>query len=741
MILAAILVISLFWGYSISSLKFNYDFEKFFPVGDPDLEYYLNYRQQFENDNDYLLIGLRHSTSMFEREFLSRIDSLSNALRALPQVRTVHSITNAQWPLLTPMGWLPVPLIHMDQPDRWSEDSIKIFQRDELVGTLVSSDGRSVNVLVKHRLNIKKLAADSLMTQVNGLVDSLQFEEYHIAGKIRAQPVYLNIISNELMMFMSASLVLIVLFLIWTYRALWAVIIPLMVVALSGLWVLGFMAMVNKPLDVMMVLLPTIVFIVGMSDVVHILTRYIEELRSGKNKIKALKVTIKEVGVATFLTSLTTGVGFLTLMTSAIQPIRDFGLYTALGVLIAYILAFSLLPASLLFIPQPNIVGKVKQRMLWLGALGSVWHWSRQNRWWVLGAWGLILLISLLGSRQLRINTFLIDDLPREHVLRQDFLFFDQQFGGSRPFEMSIEVHNDQFTIWDQAILKQLENMEVYLLNSYGTSHLTSPLEVVRVTNQAINGGGYQHYKIPSDSSELKRIERHLKQTQKLPGFQSMISDDLRTARFSGRMGDIGSYPTLKNNRALLEFIKNETDTTLVDFRLTGTSLLIDKNTEYLVENMILGLSIAFGVVAIIAGLMFRSFRMVLITLVPNIIPLLMVGGLMGLLGITLKLTTSVVFTVAFGIAVDDTIHFISRFKLEIAKGLSKGEALKQTYLSTGKAIVITTAILVSGFLTLLLSSFGGTFYIGLFVGLTLLFALVIDLTLLPVLIWLFYKS
>jgi predicted RND superfamily exporter protein len=155
---------------------------------------------------------------------------------------------------------------------------------------------------------------------------------------------------------------------------------------------------------------------------------------------------------------------------------------------------------------------------------------------------------------------------------------------------------------------------------------------------------------------------------------------------------------------------------------------------------MIMGLAIAFGVVAFIAGLMFRSWRMILITLVVNIIPLLMVAGIMGISGITLKLTTSVIFTVAFGIAVDDTIHFISKLQMELAKGKSPLYAIKRTYFSTGKAIVITTLILISGFLTLLLSSFGGTFYIGLFVGLTLLFALITDLTLLPVLILLFYR-
>jgi predicted RND superfamily exporter protein len=211
--------------------------------------------------------------------------------------------------------------------------------------------------------------------------------------------------------------------------------------------------------------------------------------------------------------------------------------------------------------------------------------------------------------------------------------------------------------------------------------------------------------------------------------------------RITARLGDIGSEISLERTRALRLFIDQQINDDVVKFTVTGTSNLIDKNNVYLARNMFQGLGIAFLVVAVIAGIMFRSLRMVLITLIPNIIPLLMVAGIMGMFGIALKLSTSIIFTIAFGIAVDDTIHFISKFRIELNKGKSILYALKRTYLSTGKAIIITSIILSGGFLTLILSSFGGTFYTGLLVSLTLIFALLIDLTLLPVLILLFYRK
>lgn len=726
--------ISILAVISTSRIGFDYDFEKFFPKGDEDLFYFLDHRQKFQNDNDYLLIGLENPNGVFDTDFLYRIDSLTDFLSALPQVNQVLSPTNAARLIRSPMGWIRVPYLHLEEPERLKEDSTIIYQHSNLVGRTFSKDGRSVCVVVNHRQQIKRVAADSLMTSLTQKLKSLQLPQAHLAGKIRAQPVYLHLIREELTLFLSASVVLVIIFLAITYRALWAVVIPLLVVALSTIWTLGFMNLTGKPLDLMMVLLPTIIFVVGMSDVVHILTRYIEELRQGNSRVLALRITLREVGIATFLTSLTTGIGFLTLLSSNIGPIRDFGLYTALGVLIAYIMAFSLLPAALVYLPVPGITTNQSFHNRWKKIMHHSLVWVLNHRSAVILYTVALVLLSILGIQRLQINTFLIDDLPHTHPLKEDFLFFDENFGGSRPFEMAISVNSDNYTVFDHPVLMEMQKVENYLNYHYGTTALVSPVTMVEMVNQAVNGGFHDQYVLP-DSIGLDKLHRHLEKAFDQPYFNQLVSADLRDSRFSGRMRDIGSNITSKKNEDLYQFINSSTDTTMVKFRVTGTSLLIDKNNAYLVKNMGIGLAIAFTAVAIIAGLMFRSWRMILIALVVNIIPLVLVAGIMGALGITLKLTTSVIFTVAFGIAVDDTIHFISKLRIELAKGKSKLYAIKRSYFSTGKAIVITTLILVGGFMTLLLSSFGGTFYIGLFVGLTLLFALIVDLTLLPILI------
>ena len=577
------------------------------------------------------------------------------------------------------------------------------------------------------------------MNSVNYSLNALDLSPAYMAGKVRAQPVYLDLIQQELVVFLSASLVLVIILLSVAYRTFWAIVIPLLVVSLAGIWTLAFMYLTGKPLDLMMVLLPTIIFVVGMSDVVHILTRYIEEIRHGNSHTAALKVTFNEVGIATFLTSLTTGIGFLTLITSNIIPIRDFGIYTAVGVLIAYIMAFTLLPSALVFLPPPRIAENQNLRKRWRNMLTKGLVWVLRYRIRITIVTTVLVVLAVLGMQKLRVNTFLIDDLPRSHPLKSAFLFFDQNFGGSRPFEMAIDVKSDSLGVFDYRVLKEIEKVHNYLEQTYQATALSSPVSVVKSTNEALNGGASQFYSVP-DANAFNRLLPHLERFRKRSYFDQMLSEDLKQSRFSGRIPDIGSNLSTEKLLQLNQFVESSVDTNLVDFRVTGTSLLIDKNNDYLVRNMSTGLAIAFAVVALIAGVMFRSWRMILITLLVNVIPLLLVAGIMGALGVTLKLTTSVIFTIAFGIAVDDTIHFISKLKMELAKGSSVLYAIKRTYFSTGKAIIITTFILISGFMTLLLSAFGGTFYIGLFVSLTLLFALVVDLTLLPVLVLWFYR-
>ncbi|MBL3655755.1 efflux RND transporter permease subunit [Fulvivirga sediminis] len=727
------------FGYHLKDLKFNYVFESFFPTDDPDLEYYQKFEEIFGNDNDYLLVGLSHHPSIFDSSFLNKVNELTVKLEQNDKIEKVSSITNFYQPVISKAGVFKIPILHIKDPSRLNTDSVRIFQNTDLKEALINDKATATIILIQHQAITEKDEADQLVTSTEDLIDELDLYDYHLAGKIYAQGIFINTIQKELSIFLSASVILVILFLTITFRSWWAVIIPLLVVFLSTIWILGIMGMTDKPLDILMVLLPTIMFVVAMSDVVHIITKYIEQLRLGNTKIQAIKITVKEVGIATFLTSLTTGIGFITLLTASIQPIKEFGVYTATGVFIAYIISFTLLPACLILVPKPKIstLGYVKER--WISWLSKGFRVVLRKKKQIVLINVVLIMVSLIGISQIKINTYLIEDLPTDDPLKQDFTFFDKNFGGSRPFELTATVLAPGKNVLSPEIINEIDNVEKYLKEEFYAGNIVSPSTLVKATNQAINGGVSQEYRLPNNTKNWEKVQPFLKRLRTNESYTRLIGKDEKIGRISMRVGDIGSDISLKRTELLKQFILHNTDTSLVNFTVTGTSNLIDKNNEYLAENMFYGLSIAFLAVALIAGILFKSFKMVLITLIPNIVPLFLVAGIMGFFGITLKLSTSIIFTIAFGIAVDDTIHFTSKLKIELAKGKSILYALKRTYLSTGKAIIITSIILSAGFLILVLSSFGGTFYTGLLISLTLIFALVIDLTLLPALIILTY--
>ena len=727
--------------YFISQLKLDYDFESFFPLGDKDLTYYQTFREKFENDNDYLLIGFQNEPGVFEPTFLQKVDSFSTELENHASVVDLASPTKLFNPVFSPAGLFNVPVLHIDEPDRYRQDSIRIYGERKWVGSFFAEDGKALALFLRHTPMIQKPEGDSLVASIGQLAAKYQLSPLFLAGKAKAQGVYIDKMKFELIVFLSISVLLVTTFLIITYRSAWNVIVPLVVVVLSVIWILGLMGIFNKPLDVMLILLPSIMFVVAMSDVVHILTKYIEELRSGLSRLEALKITLKEVGMATFLTSLTTAIGFLTLFTASIRPIREFGLYTAIGVFVAFLLAFSLLPAMLILIKKPSVVDREKNRRRWTDFLMGTFNKVLNNYHAIFYFFMAVIVAALIGISRIEINTFLLEDITEDDPLRKEFVFFDDKFGGYRPLEIAIDVKDTSKNVFDWQVLEELEKVENYLVDTYQARNIVSPLQAVKSLNQAVNGGLPEYFRLPDDRRGQKKIEKNLRYLKRNNDDIKLFADNYRTSRFSGKIKDIGSKMSLQRNEKLNQFVKSNIDPSLVQIKITGTSLLIDKNNQYLTQNMMEGLGIAFLVIAVIVALLFRSLRMIIIVLIPNIIPLIVVAAVMGYFGITLKLSTSIIFTIAFGIAVDDTIHFISKLKLELDKGKSLLYALKRTYLSTGKAIIVTTIILAGGFLTLIFSSFGGTYYTGLLVSMTLVLAVVTDLSLLPVLLIMFFKK
>jgi predicted RND superfamily exporter protein len=740
-VIAAIVAITFGCFYLIAGLGFSYDFEAFFPKDDPETEFYYRYRKSFETDNDFFIVAVENSAGIYQKQFLSRIDSLTNALRTLEHVVEVAGPTQLKQYYRDPaLGQVfQVPLLRWDQPDLYAIDSLKIHDTPGMIGLFFSEDAKSLAINLKHKQSLSKEKCDQLSYDVQRVVADFRFEKTHVIGRALGQRLYVELMLQELILFIGLSLLLTTVFLAIAFRSAWGIIIPTLVVLVSIVWTLGFIGILGKELDLMLTVLPTIIFVVGMSDSVHVLTKYLQELRNGKDKIEAIRYAFKSIRLATFLTAFTTSIGFLTLVLSNIQPISDFGIYTSIGIMLAYGLTYTMLPAILLLAKPERLYLYAMSDDFWTKKLHFSLRWIIRNRKFITIGSVVVVGLSVFAISRIKVDNKMLEDLRDSHILKQEFFFMEDHFSGCRPFEMAIVLENDS-DAFAQTFLHDLDTVQSFLRSEYGVGSMISVLEMVKSSNKALNAGDQTFYKIPEDENDINRIRKFLNRKDFAELLHLYYNKESRTIRVSGKVGDFGRQYYDSLNTKLTDFIRVNTNTKF-SHHVTGTAHLIDLNNKYLVENMLWDLLLSIIVIGLVMGVVYKSPKMILLTIIPNIVPLIIVGGIMGIAGIPLKVSTSIIFNIAFGIAVDDTIHFLARVRTLLVEGKSSLYAVKRTFLTTGKAMVVTTLILSGGFLTLILSDFMGTFYIGFLISITLFIALFAELLISPLVVMYFYRK
>ncbi|MEO8067277.1 MAG: MMPL family transporter [Flavobacteriales bacterium] len=738
--LAALALISLPAVFALRHVRLDHDFEKFFPENDPELDRYLDFRTRFGNDNDYVLFGLPNAPTVFDRGFLIKVDTLAKRLGRVADVTAVSSPTRMNEPRFTPAGVFLVPWLRLDSDSTLAADSARIWQDQRMREYFFNADASAMMVLITTAPGLSKARSDSVLVGVDKAVASVGLPDVKRAGRVHGQQHYIALMEQELVTFFLSSVVLLVIFLFVAFRTGWGVGAPIAVVGLTVLWQVAMMTALGKPLSILTMLLPTILFVVGMSDAVHIIERYIEALREGLRKERALAVTFAETGLSTFITMLTTAIGYATLVTSGIRPMSEFGLFTSIGVFLAYGLAFTLLPAVLLLVPTPVRAEQTVRASLWDRNVHGLLRFTLRNRRSILIACLGVTLVSAVFIPRIKVNNFLLEDLPNSDPHKQDFLWFESDFGGVRSFELGIEVKDTTRSIWDIQVLREMEKVQRFAEQGYGVGAVISPVSIMRALNKAANGGSPLFDRLPDDDATAHQLARRAQLFGGRDGLTSIVDNDGRHARLTGRMVDEGGWVHRGKNAVLRSFLANHTDTDLIRFEQTGMAYLIDRNNERLSMQMILSLGISFLLIAGIMTWLFREPRMVLIALIPNVVPMFFIAGFMGVVGIDLKVSTAIIFSNAFGIAVDDTIHLLGKLRIELNKGKSLAYAMKRTYLSGGKAVIVMSIMLCAGFVTLIASDFGSVFYMGLLISITLAVALLAELFLLPVLVMLFMK-
>ncbi len=740
-VIVFVIAFSVLCAFKIKDLKFNYDFEAFFPNEDNELEIYETHRNRFEWDNEFVLLGLENKKGIFQKDFLEKVNSLSKELKDIPHTDRVISPTTIKNISLSGVAPIQKRLMHIDDESLYKEDSINIYNTPELIGSFFPKDAKSISIFIKTEEGLSKVKSDSLARNIEKAFEKYHFDDVHFVGRIVAQDVYLKNLENEFVYFLAISFVLVILFLWLSFRSLYGIIVPMTIVIVSIFWTLGIMAMMHQSLDIMTCMLPTMIFIAGMSDVVHFFSKYFEEIAKGTEKQKIYPLILKEVGFPTFLTLITTVVGFLSLLFSSIKPIKDFGLYTSVGIIIAFCLSYTLLPALLYFFTPKKLVDVHDHNNNTYSAMRKILFWIFRNQKTIIITTSLLIIISIVGVYKIKVNNVLLEDLSDGVKIKQDFMFFDKHYSGVRPLELAIEIKNKNKTVWDYDVIKQLNEVDNFLKKEYHAGFMYSPAMLAKNINKSLNDEVSGEGKFPTEE-EYEEVKKQLINNKKNKDIKRIITTNGKFARISGKMSDVGSLVVNDQNKRFKEFIETHINSNDIEVKITGAAHLMDRNNEYMVSNMAQGFVFSIIVIAILTYFLHKSWRMVIVFILPNLIPLLIIAGIMGFANIELKAATSLVFSIAFGVATDDTIHFISRLKIELAYGKSLIYAFKRTYFETGKPILLTTFILMGGFVSLMVSDFQSTFYFGFLICITIIIAVIADIFLLPVLLfWILGKK
>lgn len=715
-------------------LRFSYDYADFFPDRDPDLEFYQDFRERFEPDDNFLLIGMQPEGGVFEQGFLRALDSATRAAGQLPGVDRSLSVSNFRYAVVSPFGILDYPAVHPEDTSRFTADSVRIFQDERLRGKLISEDGRTAVILLKTADTLDQQDAQPLVTGVRRIMESTGLREFHLLGKAYFETELIRIQRNEFLLYACLSVLLVCVITFLMFRKVWVVVLSALTVGISLLLFTGLLGALGIEQNVMSTLYPIVIIIIGISDAVHFIGKYLVELRRNSHRRIALFRTLSDIGFATFLTAVTSAIGFLTMLTSNVPPIRNFGLYSALGVLVVYAVVVLLIsPILTLFRPEQIDAHTDGESPRWTYFLQRINAIGKNRPRRVVLITAAVMAVFVYGVTQISTNIHIGQGLPKGARITQDFVFFEKHFNGFRPFEIAAVAQNGH-RIDEPAVLRQIEKVEQQAKSYPMVNGIQSITMMYKSMHRAHHGDRVEYYQLPESDSVLSAYNRLL-QKFAIREVHTLISEDHKAGRISGFISDVGTDSISMMQEDLRRFIEDETDPDLVHFTATGTGVIFDKNTLYLRQNIISGVLLAFLCIGLVMGYLFRDWKMVMISIIPNIIPLIVCAGIMGLLHIELDAPTSIIFGISYGIAVDDTIHFLSKFNIERQKGYDVEVALQNTFAETGKAVFTMSVILFFGFMILLLSPTAATFNIGLLTGITLFSAIWPDIFLLPILL------
>jgi predicted RND superfamily exporter protein len=564
----------------------------------------------------------------------------------------------------------------------------------------------------------------------------------HYAGLPYLRTVNSELIRKEIGLFIFLAMLVTAIILYMFFKSFKAMLISMLVVAIGVVWSFGTLGIFRYEMTILSALIPPLLIVIGVPNCIFLINKYHNEYKSHGNKAKALTRMIRKIGNVTILTNATTASGFATFILTSSKDLREFGLVASLNIFAVFILSLLLIPIIFSYLNPPKDKHVKHLDRKWMNTIiDTLIYWVTHRRT-IVYVWTVILVtVGSVGVMQMHTTGNVTDDIPEESPLYQGIKFFEEQFRTVLPFEIVIDTHRKN-GMTKLSTLRRLDELQDTLASYEEFSRSLSLLDVVKFSKQAFYNGNKDFYDLPN-SQEKNWLLSYAKNSAEQDSWANLyVDEDRQVGRVSVQITDLGTSEMHRLKEKLRQDVDKIFDPEKYDVKLTGTSVVFLEGTRYLVKNLFTSLFLAVMLISVFMAWMFNSFRMVVVSLVPNLIPLLLTAAIMGYFGIAIKPSTILVFSIAFGISVDDTIHFLAKYRQELkARKYNIRSSVLAAIRETGVSMIYTSIVLFFGFFIFIASQFGGTVALGLLVSLTLMIAMLSNLLVLPALLLTLEKS
>jgi predicted RND superfamily exporter protein len=741
-ILIIIAAITYFLGSQMQHMRFSYTEANLLPKNHQVNIDYNNFLQLFGEEGNLIILATE-DPSIFTPEKFNAWNNLSKKLDSFPEVDFTVAIGDIQkLKKNTTEQKFDVEPLYEKAPET-TEEVLKI--KNELFENLPFFDNFLYNKKSETIRTIVYLKKDIVNTAVRKdfIFDALnptieQFEkdqniDIRVSGMPYIRTMNAQNIIDEIGLFVALALGVTALIFFFFFRSFRATFITLIVVSIGVVWAFGFIGLFRYEITVLMALIPPLIIVIGVPNAIFLINKYQQEVKKHGNQAKSLQRVISKIGNATLMTNVTTASGFATFIFTKSQLLKEFGTIASINILAIFVLALLIIPIIYSFLPLPKEKHLKHLERKWIDSIVN-WMESivRNHRIAVYASTIVLIIASMIGVYMIKISGSLIEDMPKGKQFFKDIVFFEEEFGGIMPLEIVIDTKVEK-GVMKLSTLQRMNRLDETIDEIPELSKSLSVLNIVKYSKQAFYSGKPKYYQLPNNQEKNWILSYTKNSTSNSDLLNNFVDSTGRYARITTFMKDIGTNKMKLIEDRIKQKVDKEFPKEDYNVTMTGGALVFLKGTTFLINNLVISLSLAILLIAIFMAFMFRSFRMILISLIPNIFPLLITAGLMGYLGVPIKPSTILVFSIAFGISVDDTIHFLAKYRQElIANNWRIKQSVYAALRETGVSMFYTSIVLFFGFLVFTVSSFGGTIALGGLVSITLLFAMVSNLLLLP---------